>query len=156
MHALCRCCSTNPIPIRVIFAIHLSIHLYMLAACHTSCFVFIRMCSVWDNLVWLLRRTSVVSRLAAVGSLTGSRQRVPQGADGRVLDPQRSTHQQQHCLPGALHPAPNSGFTSFTLMPPGRHRDKHSEISCWCIFYSFVHVRFAHIYACSPLLMATE
>lgn len=76
---------------------------------------------------WLSRRTSVVSGLAAVGSLTGSRQRVPQGADGCVLDPQRRTHQQQHRLPGALHPAPPSGSTSFTLTPPGRHTEKHTH-----------------------------
>ena len=72
-------------------------------------------------------RTSVVSGLAAVGSLTGSRQRVPQGPDGRVLDPQRRTHQQQHRLPGALHPAPPSGSTSFTLPPRGRHTHTHTH-----------------------------
>lgn len=86
------------------------------------------------GIVLMSRRTSVVSALAAVGSLTWSRQRVPQGADGRVLDPQRRTHKQQHRLPGALHPAPPSGSTSFTLTPPGKHRDTHNEISFRYIF----------------------
>lgn len=79
--------------------------------------------------------TSVVSGLTAVGSLTGSRHRVPQGADGRVLDSQGCTHQQQHCLPGALHPAPACGSTSFTLMGPVSHRHIHNEISFWSIFH---------------------
>lgn len=83
--------------------------------------------STVDGTVWPLTRTSVMSGLAAVRPLTGSGQRVPQGADGRVLDPQRRAHQQQHRLPGALHPAPTSGSTSFTLTPPGRHRDTHDE-----------------------------
>lgn len=87
--------------------------------------------------------TSVVSAPAAVGSLTGSRHRVPQGPDSRVLDPKRRAHQQQHRLPGALHPAPTSGSTSFTLVPQGRHGKRHklrfyfdgfffSPTSCMC------------------------
>lgn len=68
--------------------------------------------------------TSVVSGLAVVGSLTGSRHRVLQGADSCILDPQRCAHQQQHCLPGALHLAPAHGPTFFTLIfqrEPQRH-----------------------------------
>lgn len=127
----------------------MSIYLYMPAAMQTH---VRRLCRMWDNVVW---RTSEVSRLAAVGSLTRSRQRVPQGANGRVLDPQRRTHQQQHRLPGALHLAPTSGSTSFTLRPPGRQRDTHNEISFWCIFF-YLHTCPAstHLYACSTLLMS--
>lgn len=70
--------------------------------------------------------TSVVLELAAVGSLTGSRHRVPQGADSCVLDPQRCAHQQQHGLPGALHLAPARGPTFFTLMFPGEPQ-RHAQ-----------------------------
>lgn len=62
--------------------------------------------------------TSVVPGLAVIGSLTGSWHRVPQGADSCILDPQRCAHQQQHCLPGALHLAPVRGPTFFTLIFP--------------------------------------
>ncbi len=112
----------------------MSIYLSTPKAIHTSRSRALKQCRTWDNLDWLSRRTSVASALAAVGSLTGSRQRVPQGTNGCVLDPQRRTHQQQHRLPGALHPALLSGSTSFTLMLPGRHRDTHNEVSFWCIF----------------------
>lgn len=107
--------------IYVIFEFNMSVYPYTPAAIQTKCSLLARQYSMRDNLDWLSRCTSVVSGLAAIGSLTGSRQWVPQGADGRVLDPQRRTHQQQHCLPGALHPAPACGSTSFTLMPQ-RHK----------------------------------
>lgn len=119
----------------------MSIHLYTPTEIHTLCSLAWQH-SMWDNLDRLSRRTSVVSALAAVGSLTGSRQRVPQGADGRILDPQRRTHQQQHRLPGALHPAPPSASTSFTLTPPGRHRDTHTQWDFISMhFLSFIHVQ---------------
>lgn len=99
--------------------------------------------------------TSVVSGLAAVGSLTGSRQRVPQGADGRVLDTQRRTHQQEHRLPGALHPAPPSGSTSFTLTPPGTHTHTmrfHFDVS----FHLHTCVQLLLIHTCRCLVLAAE
>ena len=53
--------------------------------------------------------TSGLSGVAVEGSLAGSGEGVAQGPDGRVLNPQGRAHQQQHCLPGALHPPMSSG-----------------------------------------------
>lgn len=85
--------------------------------------------------------TSMVPGLAVVGSLTGSRHRVPQGADSRVLDAQRCAHQQQHCLPGALHLAPRSYILHADFFFPGEPQ-KHTQ---WDFilnaFFSFKHAR---------------
>lgn len=104
---------------------------------------------MWGKLSLPSDCTFVVSCLAAIGSLTGPRQRVPQGSDGRVLDPQRCTHQQQHRLPGALHPAPTSGSTSFTLKP---WRQKDNEISFLRFFFPALYMYCFHAYR--SLLMA--
>lgn len=70
--------------------------------------------------------TFMVPGLAVVGSRTGSWHRVPQGADSCILDPQRCAHQQQHCLPGALHLAPARGPTFFALVFPGEPQ-RHAQ-----------------------------
>lgn len=55
----------------------MSIYPHTPIATHTSCSPVARQDSMWDNLDWLLKHTSVMSGLAAVSSLTGPRQRVP-------------------------------------------------------------------------------
>lgn len=52
----------------------MSVYPYTPAAIQTKCSLLARQYSMRDNLDWLSRCTSVVSGLAAIGSLTGSRQ----------------------------------------------------------------------------------